>query len=184
MLSGQAERAQRLARQIAGTGGPVGVTVDGRAVSIASAPAVPSAAAGGDGSWNPLGAGTFPVFRFGWAPAGLATRRQLAACGLRPGGAEPVARIEWRSGHRWADLYLIAAAQPKRAMTPAKWRALDAAMRARRTCPDCGHDVGYVLPRTWRECWDCQAGIPTTDHHHDFDDVTENADPAADPVAA
>jgi hypothetical protein len=157
-------------RMIAGTGGPVGLTTDGRSVAL-------TAGSGSAAGWaNPLGAGTFPVFRFGWAPAGLATRRQLAACGLRPGGAEPVARVEWRAGRRWADLYLVAVAKPKRPMTPARARALDAAMRARRTCPHCGHDVGYVIPRSWPVCWDCQAGIPASQHHHD--------DPAADSVAA
>jgi hypothetical protein len=127
-------------RSRTGIGGPVGVTVDGRAV--------------------PVGAGAFPIFRWGLAPAGLATRRQLRACGLRPGGAEPVARIEWwRYGVlRFAELYRVETAVPVRPMTPAKWRAVSAALRARRTCPDCGHDVGYVLPRHWRSCWDCQTG--------------------------
>ncbi len=39
-----------------------------------------------------------PAFRWLCAPVGLGTRRQLAALGLRPGGAEPVARIVWRKG--------------------------------------------------------------------------------------
>jgi hypothetical protein len=130
--------AEQLARMVAGTGGPVGVTVDGRAV--------------------PLGDGSFPTYRWSLAPSGLATRRQLAAAGLRPGGAEPVARITWRRGRRHAYLFAVAAAVPKRTATAAQRVALAAAMRARRTCPVCQADVGYVLPRAWRECWDCQTG--------------------------
>jgi hypothetical protein len=130
--------AQEIAAAIAGSGGPVGVTVDGRAATV-----------------NPLPSGTFPVFRFGWAPAGLATRRQLSACGLRPGGAPVVARIEWRAGRRWADLYAVATAKPKRPMTPAKTAALGKAMAARRTCPTCGRDVGYCIPLSLGECPDC-----------------------------
>jgi hypothetical protein len=127
-----------MVQRLPGSGGPAGLTVDGRSVP-----------------WNPLPAGTFPVFRFGWAPEGLATRRQLAACGLRPGGAGPVAQIQWRSGRRWADLYLIERAKPKRPMTPAKAAALAAAMRARRTCPTCGRDAGYCIPLSLGQCLDC-----------------------------
>ena len=83
-----ATSARRLALLVAGTGGPVGVTVDDRAV--------PVTALGGPGAWA--------VFRWGLAPAGLATYRQLAACGLRPGGAAPVAELAWRRGRRTAGL--------------------------------------------------------------------------------
>ncbi|MFI7586259.1 RRQRL motif-containing zinc-binding protein [Spongisporangium articulatum] len=89
------------------------------------------------------------------APAGLATRRQLSACGLRPGGARPVAGLSWRRGERWADLYSLAAAKPKRPMTPAKAEALAKAMRARRTCPTCARDAGYVIPTSLGCCLDC-----------------------------
>ena len=139
--SNPAESAQ-LARLVAGTGGPVGVTVDGRAVALS---ALGTSAVG------------FPTFRWGLAPAGLATRRQLAACGLRRGSIEPVAQLGWRRGHRYADLYPVADARPKRPATPAQLAALANAMRARRTCPVCGVDAGYVLPRQWRSCLVCQA---------------------------
>ncbi|MFK0016194.1 RRQRL motif-containing zinc-binding protein [Streptomyces sp. NPDC091027] len=86
------------------------------------------------------GDGSLPVFR--WKQAGrkeLATRRQLREMGLRPGGAEPVARIECRGGKRWAWLYRIDLAKPKFPMTLAKEAALDKAMAARQTCPGpCG----------------------------------------------
>jgi hypothetical protein len=97
----------------------------------------------------------YPTYRWQCAPIGLATCRQLASLGLRPGGAEPVARIVWRRGKRWADLYVIHHAKPKRTPTPAQLRALAAAMRARRTCGTCGRDAGYCLPTSWRGCLDC-----------------------------
>ncbi|WP_374227309.1 hypothetical protein [Streptomyces sp. JJ66] len=60
------------------------------------------------------GDGSLPVYR--WKQAGratLATRRQLRQMGLRPAGAEPVARIACRGGKRWAWLYRIDLAKPK-----------------------------------------------------------------------
>jgi hypothetical protein len=98
----------------------------------------------------------YPAFRWLCAPAGLATRRQLAALGLRPGGMQPVARIVWRRGRRFADLYVIHRAKPKRPPTPAQLAALGRAMQARRTCRACGRDAGYCLPRSWSSCLDCQ----------------------------
>lgn len=95
---------------------------------------------------------SLPVFR--WKQAGrdtLATRRQLRETGLRPGGQEPVARIECRSGQRFAWLYRIDLAKPKRKPTLAQEQALDRAMAARQTCPEC-HDgtpadpASYIAP--------------------------------------
>lgn len=97
----------------------------------------------------------YPAFRWLCAPVGLGTRRQLAARGLRPGGAQPVARIVWRRGRRWAALYVIHHAVPKRTPTPAQLAALDRAMQARRTCRTCGRDAGYCLPTSWTGCLDC-----------------------------
>lgn len=97
----------------------------------------------------------FPTYRWLYAPAGYATRRQLRVLGLRPGGMEPVARITWRRGERVAYLYPIHLAVPKRPPTPAQLRALARAMTARRTCRACGRDAGYCLPRRWSGCLDC-----------------------------
>jgi len=97
----------------------------------------------------------YRVYRWGWAPHGLATRRQLRAEGLRPNGQEPRAEIRWRRGRRVAYLYAVADAAPKRIATPAQLVALGEAMRVRRTCPVCGRDVGYCLPRRWGTCLDC-----------------------------
>ena len=98
---------------------------------------------------------TIPSYRYRLAPDGLITRRQLRAVGLRPGGVDPVAEIRWRRGQRFALLYDTTQAQPIRPMTPGKWRALAAAMTARRTCPLCGQDRGYVIPRTLGTCVPC-----------------------------
>ncbi|MER5995847.1 RRQRL motif-containing zinc-binding protein [Streptomyces viridosporus] len=77
---------------------------------------------------------------------GLATRRQLRAMHLSPGGHEPVGRLVLRSG-RWAWLYRIDLAVPKRTPTLAQERALDRAMAARSTCPKCQRRYHYCLKR-------------------------------------
>lgn len=96
-----------------------------------------------------------PVYRYRLAPSGLLTRRQLRAAGLRPGGADPVAEIRWRRGRRFALLYDTARALPVRPMTAGRWRSHAAMMRARRTCPTCGTDRGYVIPRSLGCCLPC-----------------------------
>ncbi|MFE4055562.1 RRQRL motif-containing zinc-binding protein [Streptomyces sp. NPDC059096] len=107
--------------------------------------------------------GSIPVFR--WRQAGrtgLATRRQLRDMGLRPGGQEPVARIECRGGQRFAWLYRIDLAKPKLPMTLAKEAALDKAMAARQTCPGpCGRRYFHCLPlKTLGTCPECHDGTP------------------------
>jgi hypothetical protein len=71
-----------------------------------------------------------PTYPFHWAPDGLLTIRQLRDKGLRPGGQDPVAQILWRRRKRIA----------------------------RRTCPTCGHEKPYYIPRSLGECNDCAAG--------------------------
>ncbi|WP_328742089.1 hypothetical protein OG436_13220 [Streptomyces caniferus] len=104
--------------------------------------------------WDPDGT-KFGVPTYPWrlAPDGLATRAQLRARGLRPGGQEIAAQILWRSrrargGIRAAYLYRTDHAKPVRPMTPAKWAAIDAALAARRCCPNCRTDAGYCIPRS------------------------------------
>ncbi|MGK5533432.1 RRQRL motif-containing zinc-binding protein [Streptomyces sp. URMC 129] len=99
-----------------------------------------------------------PTYRPRLAPDGLMTRRQLRAAGLRPNGHPPVARIVWTRSKRWADLFDVSKAAPIRPMTDGRRRTLDAMMRARRTCPDCGLDRGYCLPRRYGCCPYC-AGV-------------------------
>lgn len=110
---------------------------------------------------NPYGDGSLPVFRWKQAGPHLATRRQLREMGLRPGGQEPVARIECRRGKRWAWLYRIDLAKPKLPMTLAKEAALDRAMAARQTCPVCKRRYFHALPlRTLGCCLECHDGTP------------------------
>ncbi|MEU9359555.1 RRQRL motif-containing zinc-binding protein [Streptomyces sp. NPDC048301] len=99
-----------------------------------------------------------PVYRWRLAPDGLATRRQLRALGLRPGGQDVVAELQRprrRRGPLVAYLYRIDQAKPVRPMTPARRAALAAAMRARRTCPNCRRDAGYCIPRSLGMCVPC-----------------------------
>ncbi|MDI5971863.1 RRQRL motif-containing zinc-binding protein [Streptomyces sp. SL13] len=101
-----------------------------------------------------------PTFPFRLAPDGYATRRQLRARGLRPGGQEVAAQVMWRSRHygrrvRVAFLYRLDLALPVRPMTPGRWAALAAANTARRTCPHCRRDAGYVIPTTLGTCTPC-----------------------------
>ncbi|MGJ5896903.1 hypothetical protein DF268_18715 [Streptomyces sp. V2] len=101
---------------------------------------------------------TVPVYRWRLAPDGLATYRQLRAQGLRPGGQDVVAQIERPRRRRpplVGYLYRIDAAKPVRPMTPAKWAALDRANTARRICPQCGTDAGYVIPPSLGMCAPC-----------------------------
>jgi hypothetical protein len=100
----------------------------------------------------------FPTFPFQSAPAGLATRRQLRAAGLRPGGHEPVAQILWRRGKRVAYLYRLDLAAPKRIATPAQREAIAKALLARRTCRVCGLVQPYYIPRRYGCCLDCHGG--------------------------
>ena len=103
-----------------------------------------------------------PTWSWGMAPAHLLTRTQLRNRGLRPGGQAPDGQVLWRSrkaaGNGWvrvAYLYDVRRARPKRTAAPAQLRALAKALAARRTCPRCGRDVGYVLPRRIGACLDC-----------------------------
>ncbi|MEU8764981.1 RRQRL motif-containing zinc-binding protein [Streptomyces sp. NPDC048659] len=103
-----------------------------------------------------------PTYPRRLAPEGLATRRQLRAQGLRPGGQPVAAEVRWygrRTGGirpvRRAFLYSIAQAAPVRPMTPARWRAHAAMMRARRTCPLCRRECGYVIPTSLGSCVPC-----------------------------
>ncbi|GAB2778300.1 RRQRL motif-containing zinc-binding protein [Streptomyces daliensis] len=97
---------------------------------------------------------TIPSYAPRTAPDGLATKRQLDAVGLRPGGHDPVAQLEWPGGS-WAALYDITKCLPKRPMTDGRRRSVEAMLRARRICPGCGLDVGYVLSRRIGLCGTC-----------------------------
>ncbi|KAB1984623.1 RRQRL motif-containing zinc-binding protein [Streptomyces triticiradicis] len=101
-----------------------------------------------------------PTYPWQFAPNGYATRRQLRACGLRPGG-QPVAAQVMRyhrgrkSGVQVAYLYRVDRAKPVRPMTSRKWGALALAMLARRTCPNCQITYSYCIPTSLGMCILC-----------------------------
>ncbi|MFD4631707.1 RRQRL motif-containing zinc-binding protein [Streptomyces sp. NPDC058284] len=102
--------------------------------------------------------GALSVYPWRLAPDGLATRRQLRALGLRPGGQDVVAQVErprYRRGPLVAYLYRVDRAKPVRPMTLAKRAALAKANAARRTCPQCRTDAGYVIPAALGACVPC-----------------------------
>ncbi|MFE0459586.1 RRQRL motif-containing zinc-binding protein [Kitasatospora sp. NPDC058965] len=104
-----------------------------------------------------------PTYPRKLAPEGLLTRRQLRARGLRPGGQDVVAQVGWRSRLSrgepvFAYLYRLDRAKPVRPMTPGRRAALAAANRARRLCPACRRDAGYVLPLHLGTCVPCADG--------------------------
>ncbi|MFD5815186.1 RRQRL motif-containing zinc-binding protein [Streptomyces sp. NPDC127038] len=99
-----------------------------------------------------------PTYPWRLAPDGFATRRQLRARGLRPGGqpiAAQVLRPRYRRGPLVAYLYRVDRAKPVRPMTPGRRAALAKAMLARRTCPQCRTDAGYVIPASLGTCVAC-----------------------------
>ncbi|MFD3329013.1 RRQRL motif-containing zinc-binding protein [Streptomyces sp. NPDC058701] len=101
---------------------------------------------------------TLPVYRWRLAPDGMATRRQLRAAGLRPGGQDVAAQLERprrQRGPLIAYLYLIEQAKPVRPMTARRAAALAKANAARRTCPACRRDAGYVIPASLGMCTPC-----------------------------
>src|SRR5436305_9545045 len=89
-----------------------------------------------------------PTFPWRCAPEHLATRRQLAAAGLRPGGSPVVAQLMWprRGGYAVAYLYDLATAVPKREPTAGNRRAVAAMLAARSTCRTCRTVFEYCLP--------------------------------------
>jgi hypothetical protein len=86
----------------------------------------------------------------------------LASIGLTPGRQYPRGEIRWkwnrrkRTFTRFAVLYSITDARPKRPATPRQLAALALAMTARRTCPDCGIEADYCIPTSQGRCVPCQ----------------------------
>ncbi|MFF0723081.1 RRQRL motif-containing zinc-binding protein [Micromonospora sp. NPDC003816] len=98
-----------------------------------------------------------PTYWWKGAPPGYATRRQLTAAGLRPGGQPIAAQVLWRGvgGTRTAYLYRVDLAAPKRTATPAQRAAIGKALTARRTCRTCHTVRPYFIPRSLGECLAC-----------------------------
>ncbi len=97
-----------------------------------------------------------PTFNYRCAPRGLYTRRQLALMGLTPGRQPIAAQILWRRGKRVAYLYREDLARPKQPATTAQLRALMKAWVALSTCPTCGTEYDYYIPRRYGQCLDCE----------------------------
>lgn len=120
--------------------------------------------------------GGIPTYDWNTAPKPeFATRRQLRAMSLRPGGHDPVAQLKCRNCSfrpetfcpHLAWLYRIDLAKPIRPMTLAKEVALDKAMAARQTCPRCRRRYYYCLPlKTLGMCVPCHDGVPAGPTHY------------------
>jgi hypothetical protein len=107
-----------------------------------------------------------PLYPWRGAPGHLATRAQLRAMGLSPGRQGVQALVVWNSrrggrprvdGRRYAELFDVARARPRIAMTSARAAALEAALAARMTCPACGVNRGYVPSARLGKCNVCAA---------------------------
>lgn len=106
-----------------------------------------------------------PTWPYRLAPDGLETKAQLRRRGLASGSQPVAGQLMWCSrkarhsgGIRTASLYRTELARPVGAMTPGRWRSHAAAMLARRTCPECGVDRGYVIPTSHGVCVECLYG--------------------------
>ena len=99
-----------------------------------------------------------PTYPYHWAPKGLLTFRQLRARGLRPGGQPHRARSSGAVACASPYLYRADLALPRRQPTPAQLAAVGKALAARRTCPVCGTEKDYCLPRSTGQCNDCTDG--------------------------
>jgi len=107
-----------------------------------------------------------PLYPWHGAPEHLATRAQLRAMGLRPGRQGVQALLVWNSrrggrprvdGRRYAALYDVGRARPRITVSERRAAALAAALAARRTCPSCGIDRGYVPSARLGKCNVCTA---------------------------
>ncbi|MFE6691935.1 RRQRL motif-containing zinc-binding protein [Streptomyces sp. NPDC057743] len=114
--------------------------------------------------WDPKGERhDVPTFLWRMAPDGLATRDQLVAKGLRPRGPA-VAQVMWFSKKspgvpRFARLYPVDRATPPKPRSPGQIASLAAAMRARRTCPECGEVREYCIATSLKACTPCADGF-------------------------
>lgn len=103
-----------------------------------------------------------PEFKFGQAPAGLSTRRQLRERGLSRGGQEPFARLTWKRDQRFAWLYVDDKAKAKRTPSDKQLAAVNKALAARKVCAECG-PVEHFVRTTDQLCGDCHAaGVTPT----------------------
>lgn len=100
-----------------------------------------------------------PAWKWGTAPAGLVTKRQLWSQQLRRRrGQDPVGLLVFRKrgcGEQVGELFRIDLALPSRPRS-ARWLAsIEAMRRAHRTCRRCGYEFGHYMPTSTWQCWDC-----------------------------
>ena len=91
--------------------------------------------------------GGLPVWKWGTAPIGLLTDRQLARERLRINGQDPVGLVVWHRtgcGEQAARLFDVNKAAEIRPMTPGRRRTVEAMLAARRRCSVCGPVAGYT----------------------------------------
>lgn len=103
--------------------------------------------------------GGLPVWRYGWAPAGLVTTSQLAEQRLRRArGQSAVGLLVFHRrgcGEQEAPLYRIDQAVLARTQTPALRASVEAMRRAHRTCRRCHIEQDCYLPTSTWLCWPC-----------------------------
>ncbi|MEU5852514.1 RRQRL motif-containing zinc-binding protein [Saccharopolyspora shandongensis] len=108
-----------------------------------------------------------PAFKWGQAPAGLATLAQLHAATpklQRRRGQDPYAVLFWwsrRFGRRTANLYRVDQAVPAQPMTPRRHEALFKAYLAHFICRSCGQEQAEYLPTTTWMCPACAKAAGT-----------------------
>lgn len=144
--------------------------------------------------------GGLPTYPYRAAPGGYATRRQLRKNGLQPARQPVRAQIRWKhhgpsrqSGtkqqERVAHLFLVSEAKPKKPPTAGQQKAVEAMLRARRTCKSCGQEKAYYIPRSRGECNECAEpelyadGVPELDPDdwpQEWDEQQWSAEPASE----
>ena len=89
-----------------------------------------------DGTYNGL-----PIWRWGTAPLGLLTPRQLKEQRLAPTANSLVGHLAYHragAGQQLADLHDVDQAREVEPMTEGRWRTIFAMLAARRVCTICG----------------------------------------------
>lgn len=104
-----------------------------------------------------------PMFGWGQAPSTLLTVSQLRDAGLRRNGQDPVALLVFRHHKPYrreetVELFSVERAAMRRTPTLAQRAAIQKALQARRICEICRRDVGYYVPTSTRQCWECESG--------------------------
>ncbi|MEU8741895.1 hypothetical protein [Streptomyces halstedii] len=116
--------------------------------------------------------------RWDLVPDGLHTKTMLDRQGLKP-GADPVGQVLYH-GNSYAPLYEVAAAMPKRRVSPAQRAALDRARQLQYRCRRCGTEETEPLGKG-RFCDPCRYAMTLWEQHDQAQALARElvADPAA-----